>query len=178
MINVHVLLTMLFVSVSLCSPMAYADGNLQMDGTLVTEPCTLDPGLNTITVSFGTVIKKGLYREPRSSVQTFKVSLSDCDVSLGHDVTLTFTGEESQAEGMSGYLATTGPGSTGIVIGIETQDGSAVAINEPTPAFKLHDGLSEIYFQAYVLATPEAVRNQSLAAGDFSATATLDIDYP
>ncbi|HDU5652562.1 TPA: fimbrial protein [Klebsiella aerogenes] len=167
-----------FTLITLYSACARCGTNLEMDGTLVTEPCNLDPGDNKLTVSFGTIIKKGLYKEPRTFSKPFRVTLSDCDTTLGKSVTLTFTGTESQATGMKGYLSTTGPGSEGIVIGIEKPDGTPVKINEPTTAWALRDGVTEIQLQAYVQATPEALQNQSLEAGDFSATATLDVGYP
>lgn len=172
------LTVLFFILIALYSASARCGTNLEMDGTLVTEPCTLDPDGNTLTVSFGTIIKKRLYKEPRTFSRPFRVTLSDCDTTLGKSVTLTLTGTESQASGMNGYLSTTGPGSEGIVIGIETPDGTPVKINEPTTAWTLRDGVTEIPLQAYVQATPEALQYQTLVAGDFSATATLDVGYP
>ena len=170
--------SVILVLAALYSACAQCDANLQMDGTLVTEPCTLDPDGNSLTLPFGTIIKKGLYKDPRTPGLPFNVTLTDCDTSLGQSAMLTFTGVESQAANMSGFLSTTGPGSEGIVIGIETPDGQPIKINEPTPAMALRDGVTTIPLQAYVQATPESVGKQSLVAGDFSATATLDVAYP
>lgn len=170
--------SVILVLAALYSACAQCDANLQMDGTLVTEPCTLVPDGNSLTLSFGSIIKKGLYKDSRTRSLPFDVTLTDCDTSLGQSVTLTFTGVESGAADMSGYLSTTGPGSEGIVIGLETPDGQPIKINEPTPTMVLNDGVTKIPLQAYVQATSEAVMKQSLVAGDFSATATLDVAYP
>ncbi|MCG3100569.1 fimbrial protein [Enterobacter sp. DRP3] len=151
------------------------DNNLQIGGTLVSEPCTLDPVQNTLTVDFGPLIMKGLYKDTRSAVIPFTITLSDCDTTLAQSVVLTLNGEESL--GLPGMLAATGTGGKGIAIGLETPEGVAVAINKEIPAYTLTD-TTLIPLQAWVEAEPDAIKNQSLIAGEFSATATLDVRYP
>ncbi|MEI9482397.1 fimbrial protein [Enterobacter cancerogenus] len=152
------------------------DNNLQISGTLVTEPCSLDVNNNTLTVDFGTIIEKGLYKDVRTPGFPLTITLTECDISLGKLVNLTFTGAESAA--LPGYLATTGAGSTGVAIGIETPDGVNLPLNKATPGYALQDGTTQIALQAYVEAEPEAIKNQSLVPGEFSATATIDAEYP
>lgn len=152
------------------------DNNLQISGTLVTEPCTLDVNNNTQTVDFGTVIKKGLYKDVRTPGVPFTITLTECDISLGKTVNITLTGAESTL--LAGYLATTGTGSAGVAIGIETPDGKKLPVDQSMTGFTLNDGTTEIVLQAYVQAEPDAIKNQSLVPGSFSATATIDAEYP
>lgn len=150
--------------------------HLEISGTLVTEPCILDINDNTLEVEFGTVIEKGLYKDVRTPGVPLTIRLTDCDISIGKTVNLMFTGTESSA--LPGYLSTTGAGSAGVAIGIETPDGVNLPVNKSTPGFDLQDGTTQITLQAYVEAEPEAIKNQSLVPGTFSATATIDAEYP
>lgn len=154
------------------------DNNLQISGILVTEPCTLDVNNNTLAVDFGTVIEKGLYKDSRSSEVPFTITLTECDISLGKMVNLTLNGTESKSKALAGYLATTGAGSAGIAIGIATPDGKNLPVNKAIKGFTLKKGTTEIILKAYVQAEPDAIRNQSLVPGAFSATATIDAEYP
>lgn len=157
-------------------PAQALDNNLQISGTLVTEPCTLDVNNNTLAVDFGTVIEKGLYKDVRTPSVPLTITLTECDISLGKTVNLTLTGAESTS--LTGYLATTGPGSAGVVIGIETPEGINQPVNKAMTGLALNDGTTQIVLQAYVQAEPEAIKNQSLVPGAFSATATIDAEYP
>lgn len=152
------------------------DNNLQITGALVSEPCTLNVSDNTLSVEFGSVVEKTLYSDTRTHGVPFTVNLTDCDTSLGKLVNLTFSGAESTA--LPGLLDTTGDGSTGIAVGIETSEGVALPLNQPTQAFDLQDGTTAIVLQAYVQAEPETLSQHNLVPGDFSAVATIDASYP
>lgn len=152
------------------------ENNVHIDGTLVSEPCTLDPDGNTLTVDFGSVVMKGLYKDTRTAAIPFIITLTDCDTTLGKDVVLQLNGDESVA--LPGMLAAKGAGGVGIAIGLETPEGIAIAFNKQTPAFAIADGTTQIPLQAWVQAEPDAIKNKSLVAGEFSAAATLDVSYP
>lgn len=167
----------LFITLLMTAQSAQAlDNNLQIGGTLVSEPCTLDPAQNTLTVDFGPIIMKGLYKEARTASIPFMITLSDCDTTLGKTVAITLSGDESKA--LPGMLAAKGTGGSGIAVGLETPEGIGVAINKEMPAYTLQNGATQIPLQAWIEAEPDAIKNQSLIAGEFSATATLDVRYP
>ncbi|UIL51498.1 MULTISPECIES: fimbrial protein [Pantoea] len=166
----------LLLWLTVAGPSQALENNLQISGTLVTEPCTLDVNNNTQTVDFGTVIEKGLYKDVRTPGVPFTISLTECDISLGKTVSLTLTGAESTP--LPGYLTATGSGSAGVAIGIETPEGKNLPVNQAMTGFALNDGTTEIVLQAYVQAEPDAIKNQSLVPGAFSATATIDAEYP
>lgn len=65
------------------------NNNLHFDGTLVAEPCELDPNTTDITLDFGTVIDKYLYLNTRTHSQPFAINLIECDISLGKEVVMT-----------------------------------------------------------------------------------------
>lgn len=164
---------MLLVAVQ---PAQAGDNNLHFDGSLVAEPCELDPSTTDIEVDFGTVIDKYLYLNTRTHNQSFTVNLVGCDSSLANQVTMTFKGAESQE--LPGLLAMSGGTATGIAIGMELADGTPLPFNQQTPKFDLQDGTNSLAFSGYVQGEPSALQNHSIGRGDFTATATFELDYP
>jgi len=171
----HIFLATLML-VELTHPASAIENNLSVTGTLVNEPCELDPSTSTLNVAFGTVIEKTLYSDNRITGLPLVIKLVNCDLSLGSQVALTFKGTESTA--LSGFLATTGTGSAGVVIGLALPDGTPLAFNQQTPAWTLTGDNNTITLNAYVAAEPEVIRAKSLIPGDFTATATFEVSYP
>lgn len=151
------------------------DNNLNITGNLVAEPCTIDTS-KPLEVDFKTVILKGLYSEGQSPAVPFNVELKACDTAMGQSASLTFKGTESQA--LPGLIVAEGAGSSGIAIGMEQPDGTALPFNQATPAYALQDGTTTIALMAYVKAEPQAIASQTLTPGAFTATATFEVAYP
>lgn len=169
-------MTLLFlvVGVGACR----ADSQVDFDGTLVEDPCTLAVGTQGTeqTVDFGTVINKYLYANTRSPVQTFTILLQDCDTSLGKTVSFIFHGTEDTTQ--PGLLALDPTsGAQGVAIGLASADGTPLPINEDSGIFTLNDGDTQISFQTYVQASPAAIANSAIVVGEFSATATFEMVY-
>ncbi|MGL4429829.1 MAG: fimbrial protein [Silvania sp.] len=164
----------LFCTAAVISPAQAVDNNLSFNGTLVSEPCDLDPATTDITVDFGTVIEKYLYLNTRTNSKPFVINLINCDISLGNQVAITFKGTESAA--LPGLLAITGS-AKGAAIGMEMPDGTPLPINQPTPPLTLNSGTSSYAFQAYVEGEPDEIKNQSIVPGVFSAIATFEMNY-
>lgn len=150
------------------------ENNLKFNGTLVSEPCDLDPATSDLTVDFKSVIKKYLYINNRTESIPFTINLINCDISMGSSVIFTFKGAESQS--LPGTLSVSGSAS-GIAIGMETQQGVAIPFNQPTPATTLVNGNNTLIFGAYVAGEPDAIKNQTIAAGNFTAIATFEMNY-
>ena len=151
------------------------DNNLHFSGALVSEPCNLDPETSDITVDFSSVVAKYLYQNTRTLGVPFVVNLTDCDMSLGNRVTMTFKGTENSI--LPGLLAVTGT-AKGIAIGMETPEGVALPFNLPTPEYAIANGSNQLTLQAYVQGEPIAIAQQAIMPGDFSATATFELTYP
>lgn len=58
---------------------ATAAENMRFHGTLVAEPCVIQPGDEDIPLDFGTIVDKYLYLNTRSHSQTFALHLTECD---------------------------------------------------------------------------------------------------
>ncbi|MBU5412424.1 fimbrial protein [Serratia ureilytica] len=145
-------------------------------GSLVAEPCTLLPEDENILLDFGTVIDKYLYLNARTHSKPFQLHLMDCDTSLGKTVKMTFTGTESVA--LPGLLALDGGSEAkGVAIGLETEDGQALALNQQSRGQEISDGNNTITLQAYVKGEPEAITNKTIERGMFTAVATFNLDY-
>ncbi|QJW53201.1 putative fimbrial-like protein YfcP [Serratia plymuthica] len=157
-------------------PVAAATNNLKMHGALVAEPCTLQPGDENIELDFGTVIDKNLYQNQRTLSKPFQLRLMDCDTSLGKTLKMTFSGTESVA--LPGLLALEGGSeASGIAIGLETQDGQPLALNQKSRGQQITDGNNVITLQAYVKGAPEAITHRNIERGMFAAVATFALEY-
>lgn len=146
--------------------------NVRLYGSLVTEPCTVKS--EVIEVNFGTIVDKYLYLNTRTLGEPFAIELEGCDLSLGNTVKVTFEGEESLA--LPGLL-TVGNPSQGIAIGIETLQAKKVPLNQPSDRLDLQAPNSQLSFKAYVQAEPDAIANQLIERGGFSATSTFKLEY-
>ncbi|CAI0837786.1 Fimbria A protein precursor [Serratia quinivorans] len=156
--------------------LAAAENNVYLHGALVAEPCVIPPGEENIALDFGTVIDKYLYLNSRTPGQSFSLHLTECDVSLGKTVKVTFLGTENAA--LPGLLALDGGSqATGIAIGLETEQAKPVPINTASDPYQLQDGDNRIALKAYVQGEPEALKNQSIERGPFSAVATFSLEY-
>jgi len=150
--------------------------NVSYSGNLVAKPCTLLPEDESIAVNFGSVIDKYLYLNTRTLSKPFQLRLMDCDTTLGNTVKVTFSGTESIS--LPGLLApASGSEASGIAIGLETQDGVALALNKQSRGQDITDGNNVIFLQAYVMAEPDALSERKIKKGDFSAVANFNIAY-
>jgi len=155
------------------TPSGKTADNIRYSGNLVAEPCTLLPADENIVVDFGTIINKYLYLYHRTKSQPFELHLTECDTSLGKLLKATFSGKESTA--LPGLLAL--DGARGIAIGLETQDGEVLPLNQQMRGQEITDGDNTIILQAYVQGEPEAIANKTITQGDFTAIATFTLDY-
>ncbi|MFG1174702.1 fimbrial protein [Erwiniaceae bacterium CAU 1747] len=150
--------------------------NLRFTGQLVAQPCIVASGNESMEVNFHSVFKKTLYKQGRSSSQSFKVLLSECDLSLGKTVRVSFDGRRSLA--LPGLLALNmDSAASGIAIGIETADGTPIPLGEKTSSYPLKEGGNEIDFKAYIQAEPDAISKENITVGLFNATLTFYLDY-
>ncbi|AZE62708.1 MULTISPECIES: fimbrial protein [Pseudomonas fluorescens group] len=165
------LLTMLVV------PNGYAVDNLQFRGTLVQGACSIRPGDEQVELKLRGVTSKFLYRYTRSEGKPFSLHLENCDTNIGDSVTITFSGFENPE--LPGLLAVdAGSGASGIGVGIETLQGRPLPLEVVSDEQALAMGDNVIELQAYVKGEPQAIQNQSIVAGGFSASSTFTLDYP
>nr|ALG88628.1 Fimbria A protein precursor [Pectobacterium carotovorum] len=156
--------------------LAAGDNNVYLHGALVAEPCVVPPGDEEIPLDFGTIIDKYLYLNSRTLGQSFEIHLEECDLTLGKTVSVTFSGTESSA--LPGLLAIDGSSAaTGIAIGLETPSAKPLPLNQASYKSLLQAGSNIIALKAYVQGEPDALRDQSIERGPFSAVATFHLEY-
>lgn len=153
-----------------------ATDNLRFDGTLVADPCELDPQTTAIPLDFDTVIDKYLYRNTRTHGKPVTIRLLDCDLSLGKTVSVTFSGTESLA--LPGLLALQKGAAGGVAIGLELPDGTPLPFNKATPLMALTAGTTTLTVLGYVQGEPAAIKDHKIVTGDFTVVATFALDYP
>ncbi|WP_154753652.1 fimbrial protein [Erwinia sorbitola] len=150
--------------------------NMHLYGALVAEPCVIPPGEENITLDFGAVIDKYLYINNRTPGQAFVINLTQCDLSLGNVVDITFTGKESP--NLTGMLALAPESqASGVAIGMETPDGNFLPLNKKVQSYPLAAGTSAVTVHAYLQGEPAAIINERIVPGPFSAVATFNLKY-
>ncbi|MDI3440667.1 fimbrial protein [Erwinia sp. V90_4] len=148
--------------------------NVYFSGMLVAEACTLRPGDESIRVDFGEIFNKYLYKNGRTPSQPFQLHLLDCDLSIGKQLSVSFSGKESSA--LPGLLAVT-PNNSGIAIGIEDAEGKTIAINSGSKEIALENGNIPLKFAAWIQSEPQAIQEHTISSGGFSAVATFRLEY-
>lgn len=156
--------------------LAAPENNVHLTGALVAQPCVIPPGEENIPVEFGTVVDKYLYANTRTKSEDFAIHLTECDPGIAQTVKMTFSGTPSLA--LPGLLALDGgSAATGVALGLETEDGSALPLNQATSAILLTEGEMQLRYRAYVQGEPAAIAARTIGLGEFSATATFSLDY-
>lgn len=179
-IKYSLLVMLLIIGIANSSTQA-ASSNVDLKGTLVAEPCNIVVGNDgdNVVVDFGTIAEKTFYSisSRRTWLQPFHIQLEDCDLSLGKEVKLTFTGTaDDEQDGLLAITSNTGVGH--IAIGLQTATGAKLLFNKQTDAYPLNKGKVQLDFKAYVQASDEGVRNKNVGRGTFDAISTFELEYP
>ncbi|CAI1553035.1 fimbrial protein [Serratia fonticola] len=170
------LLISLTIGLGSLSNVSQAVDNVRFRGALVADPCTLRVTDENINIDFGSIVEKYLYLNTRTLGVPLVLHLDDCDLSLGNMVKLTFSGTENSR--LNGLLAISGASQTsGIGIGIETQQGNKVALNTGSYNQGLISGNNTISLRTYVQGEPDAISQKTINPGDFTASATFLLEY-
>ncbi|MBP6081766.1 MULTISPECIES: fimbrial protein [unclassified Providencia] len=150
--------------------------NLYFHGILVSEPCVIKPGDESIRLDFGNVPDKNIYAYGRTVSEAFSINLAECDTSIGKSVNVTFSGTPSLV--LPGYLALQDNSrADGFAIGIEDETGTFLPINTKGEKLPLSDGSTQLKFKAYLKGEPDAIAQQKIKRGPFNAIATFKLDY-
>lgn len=153
-----------------------ADNNVHLYGALVAEPCVVALGDDEIEVDFGTILDKDLYQHTRTLGKPFEIRLTECDLSIGKAVKVSFVGTENPV--LPGLLAVADASeASGIAVGLETPEGHRYPINKPGKSLPLQEGDTVIAIKAYVQGEAQAISEQSIVRGGFMTTATFNLEY-
>lgn len=155
--------------------------DMAFTGTLLDRPCQLDPTSVTQDVVFMQTALPQFHNAPgRSPEKRFPIRLLNCRAaSIGKIVKVVFSGEAEQ--GLPGALKVNGVNAGRLAIQLVDVDGQTpLALGD---AHRVGNGdvisaeVVTLNFSAYVQATPEALAEKSVQAGDYSAIATFEINY-
>ncbi|MCS3430277.1 fimbrial protein [Klebsiella sp. BIGb0407] len=179
----QIIASIIFVySISMATPVqAIGDligGDLKFKGVVVAQSCSIVPSSKSITVDFNQISTRTLYTYEKSAPEEFVIELEGCSKAVFNSVTVTFSGMENGS--MANRLAITpvSPNSaSGIGIGFEENDGTAILLNTPTTALAISDGHMQLNFKAFVEGEPDALSNKTLQTGAFRATANYTLNY-
>lgn len=154
-----------------------AADNLNFKGVLVAQACTLRPGDDALVLDVRDVSTQYLYLNSRTIGRSFKIHLEGCDTSIGDSVTTTFGGNESTT--LPGMLALDSASmAAGIAIGLETPAGKSLPLNVASDKQILNSGGNVIELNAYIKGEPQAIANQTITTGAFTAISTFTLNYP
>lgn len=151
-----------------------SETQIHFSGRLIAGTCNLVvTGDNLAEVVFPPISANTLTARRQSDPVPFSVQLNDCAVSVKGGVAVAFSGAE--VSGMPGFLALSGQSAAkGIGIGIETQTGTQVRVNDATGSvFPLTEGLNTLSFNAWI----QAVNGETVTPGTFFATTTVAFEY-
>ncbi|WP_421263967.1 fimbrial protein [Aeromonas sp. 600527] len=168
--------TLLLLLGMLTQPSVWAGSEtlmLTITAEVVSQPCSLRPGDETIQVDFGGIVNKALLREGRTPGKLFQLHLEECDPTIASSVKVTFAGQGASEN--SSLLALAGDSAAkGIAIGLE-QGGQPLPLNQASKVQALASGSNVLDFTAYVQLLPSGQLN--LNPGAFNATANFTLDY-
>lgn len=162
----------------IASTIPAAADRVDFDGTLIEDACEVAPGDENIELDFGTIVDKYLYLNTRTHSEPFTIRLINCDLVLGREVRVTFSGTESVA--LPGLLALDGVSQAkGVAIGLESADGTPITLNKHQDYIQsLHTGNgNDLQLKAYVQGEPNALATKGVVLGEFRATSTFGLEY-
>lgn len=149
--------------------------NISVEGLLVISTCDVLTGDENYIVDFSDVNVSDIYANKQNLAKEFTVIAKDCNP--GSNLRITFTGEENDS--LPGFIKVNGE-AKGIAVGLSMNgiDGFPVKINNHANYLGEING-DEVLFKcaAYIQGEPKAIKEKSIFAGDFTATANFTLSY-
>lgn len=153
-----------------------AASNLTLKGALVAAACRIKAGDEALAIDLEAVTNAELYLNTRTVGKTFQIHLEECDTSISDSVTTTFSGIENTK--LPGLLALDASPEKGVALGLETLAGSPLPLNIASGQQALSNGANVIAFKVFLQGEPQAIINQTIVAGHFTAVSTFTLAYP
>ncbi|EPR9734714.1 fimbrial protein [Enterobacter bugandensis] len=158
-----------------------ARADVTFQGNLLDRPCRVDPATGTQDVVFLETSQKTFNTYPgRGYTEDFQIRLINCyAMTIGKIVQLTFLGAEEAK--LPGYLAVSGINAGNLGIGLIDTDGSRMLklnhIHNNGTGDQVTGTELTLKFGAFVQSTPDAMAGRRVVAGNYSATATFELNY-
>ncbi|MCW2255645.1 type 1 fimbria pilin [Providencia alcalifaciens] len=174
---IFLFLTFLCAQVLSNSAIAASSGILQtrieVRGILIGNTC--DIVNNDVKVEMGHYTNKDLLFHDRMPSVPIEIHIKNCGVDFENDAKITFTGNESSAIDLQGFLALD-PSSTtsGFAIGFEDDNGLFLPLYQESKIYPLKGDSGVLRFNAFLKADKKSSR---IVSGEFFATANFLIEY-
>lgn len=175
------LVTLCWIAALLCLSGVTQATDIAFKGGLLDRPCSVDPGTTNLNVVFKDITLQTFQVAPGASYkEIFAITLINCSTAtLNKTVRLTFRGPEDPA--LPGALAVDGvnAGRLGVVL-VDTDGHSQLKLGEAHNGGQgsvVEGSTLTLGFSAFVQATPDAFSSKTVEPGDFSATATFELNY-
>ncbi|WP_455426045.1 fimbrial protein [Dryocola sp. LX212] len=160
----------LLPGIALFAAWAMADTNVEFSGALVADPCRVETDSEAQTVEFGAIPSKTFIDAVQTVPKTFHVHLKECDLSLGSQVSFTFSGEKDASEPT---LFRVSGSARGIALAIADSEGRAVTPDGEQQAVTLTEGDNTLTWQTRVQSTA----GRHVGEGEFSSVVIFALRY-
>ena len=164
---------------------------IRIEGEVIETACLLAPGSESQLVTFKDRPAKDFNHEPGyGPKERFAIKFIECDNSAFNTLKLKFSGaRETNMTGRADYfLKVRGGGNEGkLGVGLIDVDGTPLKLGESSTLGEAHNsGFGTIIgdkkafsldFSAYIQATPNAILDQSVRAGEYTSSVTFEIFY-
>ncbi|WP_343595981.1 fimbrial protein [Acinetobacter sp.] len=164
-------LFLMFNTLAVFVPNAQANGEIQVIGLILAEPCTLVN--NDIVVDFGVLTNKDLFKYDR--LEKFSVEL-DCEPGTNETTQVQFSSTNTSENNTILNLDPTSQAS-GVGIKIQDDKGNYITFNQPQSSFYLKSGINNLDFIAHVSRKSDTLTLSDIHLGAFTATSSLIIEY-
>lgn len=171
---------------SACVPVTSFAVDVEFTGELLDHPCQIaTESLNQTLIFKERPIVDFRTVPGRSPVEHFAITLTDCDAhSIWKLVKVKFSGiKEAEMGAESDYFLAMGAGGNQgkLAIGLLDTDGATpLKLGEAHNSSKgtmLDSGSMVLKFGAFVQATPGAIKNNSVVAGEYNSTVNFELFY-
>lgn len=155
---------------------ANAVDNMEFKGTLRAHACTLHPNDNLIQIDFADLGTRDLYLQGGTADQRFDLRLLNCNVSVANNVLITFQGTSNST--IPGALALdAGSQAAGFAIALKDAARKPLKLGDTHSSPIVGTNTTLVFYQ-HVQVEPDALVNNGIVPGAFTANATFALFYP
>lgn len=160
----------------LMSGAAGAADNMHFSGTLRAQACTLHPDDQDIQIDFAQLGSRDLYLNGGTVDEAFNIRLQNCNLQVANTVEVTFMGNQSGK--IPGALALdAGSTAAGFAITLKDANRQPLKLGDVSSS-SLTASDTTLLFYRRLQVEPDALINNGIVPGDFSASGTFALFYP
>ncbi|WP_272691086.1 fimbrial protein [Providencia sp. PROV116] len=145
-------------------------GTVTFIGSIITAPCSIEPGEENQEVPLGQVSDVTLNAGGASAPQPFSIKLQGCNLQNNNIVKVTFNGVDAGVN--TGMLQITGEAS-GAAVKIMSTSGTQINLNNAAPDQTYVAGDNELKFTAAL----QGLTGETVTPGEFSAVTNFTLAY-